>query len=425
VIAPPGPDTGRGLAAPAGSEEAGRDAGRAPARAAHDDQAGQALFAEARMRRRRIRLTGSIVVVALAVVAVALALPWPRQPPGRGDGNLVPAGGSGTARAAQVPLLAWVDSSNRLYLGNLSTFSTRMVAEVDADTTPLVPFSGHIYWVKQSGGYVDGAFWPRTIEELNPATGKSTDIGPGEFAFLSAGGRRLYISQTDSTLAELPAGAAGRSRQLTLPAGWYLPGGFSIATANGIVVQSRDAQTLAHPPDLAVWNPQTGQLKVIGRTVGAIAAYTPRTAGYSLLAWMPASCRFPSCPIKITNTVTLSSRTLRSPLPYGFVLGGAFSPDGRQLAVFAISDSRKAGGETAELAIVSTATGAVRLVPRVRMTVGQDADWVRWLPGGTRLVVLASRSYLVTAATLTARPFRFTGAGQDISYSAELIPPRG
>jgi hypothetical protein len=305
-----------------------------------------------------------------------------------------------------------------------------VVAEADADpSAPLVPFGGHIYWVKLSGGQVDGAFWPRTIEELNLATGKSTDIDPGEFIFPSADGRHLYISQTDTTLAVLPAGAAGRPAQLTLPAGWYLPGGFSLAVANGIVVQSNDARALARPAELAVWNPQTGTVTVIGRAVGnaadsVIGAYTPPGAGYSLLAWMPASCQFPSCPITITNTTTLASRTLRSPLRYGFVLGGAFSPDGRQLAVFA-NTSPQAGGQTAELAIISTATGAVRLVPAVRMTVGEDTDWVRWLPRGTRLIVQAVRDYLVTAATLTTRPFRFTGSGQDINYSAELIPPPG
>jgi hypothetical protein len=72
--------------------------------------------------------------------------------------------------------------------------------------------------------------------------------------------------------------------------------------------------------------------------------------------------RFPACPITITNTVTLVSRTLRSPPGDGFVLGGAFSPDGRHLAVFA-NDSPEPGGQTAGLAIASTITGAVRLVP--------------------------------------------------------------
>jgi hypothetical protein len=404
----------------------GRVAGPPPARTA-DDQAARALFAEAR-RRRRIRLTGAVVV--LAVVAVAAGLAWPRHWPGRSGGSPAPVGGSGAAHTTNAPLLVWVDTNGRVVLGSLGTFTKRVVARADADpAAPLVPFGGHIYWVKFSGGYVDGAFWPQTIEELNLATGTSTVIGPGEFAFPSADGRRLFISQTDTTLAEALARAPGRPGLLALPAGWYLPGGSGIAVANGIVVQSNDAQTMARPAELAVWNPQTGRVTVIGRAVGnalasAIGAYTPLGARYSLLAWMPASCRFPSCPIKITNTATLSSRTLRSPLRHGFVLGGAFSPDGRQLAVF-VNRSPKAGGQAAELAIVSPATGAVRLVPAVRMTVGEDADWVRWLPGGTRLVVQASRDYLVNSATLAARPFGFTGRGQDVNYSAELIKPPG
>jgi hypothetical protein len=50
------------------------------------------------------------------------------------------------------------------------------------------------------------------------------------------------------------------------------------------------------------------------------------------------------------------------------------------------------------------------------MTVGQGTGWVQWLPGGTRLVVLANRNdavtCMVTAATLAALPVRFTGSGQ-------------
>lgn len=33
--------------------------------------------------------------------------------------------------------------------------------------------------------------------------------------------------------------------------------------------------------------------------------------------------------------------------------------------------------------------------------------------------------FAVLLATLAARPFRFTGGGQDVNFSAELIPPRG
>jgi hypothetical protein len=397
-----------------------------PAQLEAEDWRVRALFAEARKRRRRIRLAGSAIVAALAVVALTVGLAWTHQRPGSRSGP-PPAHRSGTAPGAEGPQLAWVSPSYRVVLGSLATFTTRVVAEANADpSAPLVPFGGHLFWIDQDGGQVDGAYWPRTIEELSLATGRSTELGHGEFMFASAG-RRLYISETDTSVAELPAGAASQSRPRNLPAGWYLPAGFSVAVANGIVIQSNDAHSPAQPPDLAVWNPRTGRVTVIGRAIGnnvpnVVGAYTPPGAGYSLLAWIPASCQGLLCPITITNTATLASRTLHSPLGYGFVPGGAFSPDGRYLAVFANARPRP-GGRSAELAIVSTENGTVRVVPAVRQTVGAETEWVRWLPGGARLVVLANRDYLVTASSLAARPFRFAG-GQEVNFSAELLPAR-
>lgn len=319
------------------------------------------------------------------------------------------------------PSLVWAGFNGDIVIGSLTTLQQKVVAEADVDAaTPLIAFGGNVYWVKQSGGFVDGAFWPRTIERLNLATGKSIAFSPGEFAFRSADQRNLYISQTDNAVAEVRPGSVAPSVTRTLPAGWYLPGGFGVAVANGIAVQSDDVPSPAQASDLAVWNPQSGRVRVVGRAVGVIGAYTPAATNYSLLAWMPANCRFPDCGISVTNTATFATRTLRSPLGYGFVLGGAFSPDGQQLAVF-VNSAPSARNQTAELAIVSVATGAVRLVPAVKLTVGQDADWLRWLPEGTSLVVLADRDYLINGATLKARPFRFSGKGEDVNFSADLI----
>ena len=118
-------------------------------------------------------------------------------------------------------MLAWVDSSDRLVTGNLATFTRRVVTEVDADpAAPLVASRGYIYWVRQGGCAADGTFWAPAIEELDPATGDSTCIGPGEYTFLSADGRRVYISRTDTTLAELPSGArASRHSSRSRPTG--------------------------------------------------------------------------------------------------------------------------------------------------------------------------------------------------------------
>jgi len=388
----------------------------------------RALIAEAR-RRRNLRLVRLGGLVLFVVVALVIGLTWPQSSAGRHHGRADSGGGVPATRSAGSPLLVWA-TYGAVVIGNLRTLATHVVAGADVDfSSPLVPSGGLVYWIKQSGGFVDGASWPRVVEALDPATGRSLVIAPGEYLFKSATGAEVYAALTDTSLTELPAGAS-RPGNLTLPHGWFLPGGEGIAVANGIIVQSSDTPAFVRPAEVAVWNPATGGVRPIGRGEGAIAAYTPRGADFSLLAWMPASCRFPACPITITNTVTLASRTVHSPLGRGFVLGGAFSPDGRRLAVFANLRAH-AGVQKAELAIVGTATGAARaisgvqMIPGVKETLGQDSAWIRWLPGGTSLITQASRDYLVNTVTLAARPFHFTGSGRDINYSAEFIPATG
>jgi len=131
------------------------------------------------------------------------------------------------------------------------------------------------------------------------------------------------------------------------------------------------------PATIALWNLRTGAVTVLGQTVasayfGPIEVVTPPGAGYSLIAWMPSHCKLLiNCPIQVTNTATGSSITLHSPMPNGFALGGAFSPDGRELAVI-VNTSRGPCCAAAELAIASSQTGSLRLVPRARFTIGQD-----------------------------------------------------
>jgi hypothetical protein len=178
-----------------------------------------------------------------------------------------------------------------------------------------------------------------------------------------------------------------------------------------------------------VWNPRSGKLHVLGRGRAVIGAYTPPRAHYSLLAWLPAACPLPdNCLLKITNSATGSARTVRSPLPGGFAAGGAFSPDGTRLAVFL----NTASGRAARLALVDPGTGAVRVARSPRPVLGQDAGWARWLPGGAHLIVGAGTGgYLVDAATLSARPLLIapghghsTGTGQDINFTAAVVPQR-
>jgi hypothetical protein len=327
------------------------------------------------------------------------------------------------------------------YIDPAGRVTQRAGAEVNADLLPLVQAGGRVYWVDPAGTFVPAlGHWSQVVQYLDLATGKIGTAGPGQTVFLSADGRYLLMSQTATSLTETPVAGTGAPRQLTLPRGWYLPGGDGLpgagsgeglATANGIVVQSAESSAW-RAQALGVWSPRTGKVTLIGREVAVIGAYTPPGARYSLLAWLPAACPFPdNCLIRITNTATLTTRSVRSPLPGGFAVGGAFSPDGLQLAVFPQAAPRQTNPGSARLAIVSVATGAVRMARVPRLALGEDYAWARWLPGGTHLIAGAGTGpYLVDSVTLSATPLfargeRHTiGNSQDINFTAAIVPPR-
>ena len=182
---------------------------------------------------------------------------------------------------------------------------------------------------------------------------------------------------------------------------------------------------------LAVWTPETGRVKVIGRNLDITDTYTPRDASYSLLAWTSHGM------LGITNTSTLATLTVRNPRRYGFTYGGlfssgAFSPDGTRLAVFVNTTNPQDPYATpySVLGIVNTTTGALRLVHATHLVTTEDVGWARWLPAGNRLIAGAEAgSYAVNAVTLAARPFSFFGSPRrdietsgDINFSATLLP---
>lgn len=389
----------------------------------------QALFKEARRRRRRRWLAGTAAVLVVAIAVAVFAVSWPGQPAGHGSGGVRPVGPA-QAVSSSVALVWFDGTSLRVgYLHPGGAVSEHAVAEVNAHYLPLVSAGGRVYWVDPAGTFVPAlGHWSQVVRYLDVATGTIGIAGAGQTVFLSADGRELFMSQTATTLTETPVTAPGAVRQLTLPRGWYLPGGdgladlFSgagLATANGIVVQSQPDPGPAGLV-LALWNPARGRVTVIGRARGVIGAYTPPGARYSLLAWLPARC----CALTVTNTATRSATTVHSPFPGGFALGGAFSPAsaaGAWLAVYLNAGS----GASARLALVDLATGALRVVPGVRVALGADIAWARWLPGGSSLIADATTGsgYLVDVATLAARPLAVRGRGAvDVNYTAAVVP---
>lgn len=388
----------------------------------------EAIFTAARRRRRRIRLTTGLIAVVLAGSAAALLANWPQHKGAPGQPDASAALPAARLPAAQV---AWVDYSGRLHIGSLTTGHQRVAAVANADpVVRLIAAGDHLYWVNTAGTY-----WQ--IQSLDLATGKIASLGFGMAVFASADGRQVFIAQTGESLLEFPADG-GRSRSLNLPAGWFLAGlsdDFTspAAVSGGVLVQASDSASSSRPTKLAVWNPDTGRLTLISSGVGAngglLGAVTPPGAKYSLVAWWRGSCYPSSCALEITNTATRSTRTLRSPLGHGYADGVAFSQDGSELAAFANTIGPSTTPAPAELAIISTRTGAARLVPRVSLVMGQDVAWARWLPGGKMLLAGGSAfSGVVNSETLSVRPYYFAHGrdhyiedSQDVNYSAVVI----
>ena len=382
----------------------------------------EALFAAARRRRRRRVAWGICCLVLAGSAAAGLTTAWPRHD------AVKPAAGAaaGLRRTPAFTLpavpVAWVDYGGQLHVGNLATRDQHVVATVDASPSdPMIQAGGRLYWADSNTGAAP-------IRDYDIATGKIRYLVRGDSVFASADGRHVYIVHGSTKLIELPADGIGRPRPLALPAGWHMSGGLgNWSVAGGILIYSGPADQRRGRPAVAVWNPVTGHVKIIGGALDVLDTYTPLGASFSLLAWSGDCMR--RCRLGIINTSTLASVTVRSPGRYGFTYGGlfsggAFSPDGRHLAVFLNTTDPQDSFRLpySVLAIASTRTGMLRLVPAARLVTTENVGWARWLPGGSRLIAGAEAgSYAVNTQTLAARPFSFFGSpGEDITGSADI-----
>jgi hypothetical protein len=386
------------------------------------------LFAEARRRRRRRRLLGvaaSVVLAAAVVASVTIGGDGNGTAVRGGDGRRPAATTNGSSSRLALPSvrLAWVDNGD-LVVGDPATGALRVGPPVDASlSAPLVLAAGHLYWADAS---TDGA----PIRDYDLASGKIRYLPRGEAVFSSADGRSLYIARDARTLLVLRPDGSGPVAVHRTPAGWFMsgigPGWVPTVGTSGVLVANSD--TAGRGLREGVWNLATGQVRTLGAGSTIFGVYAPRRARYSLIAWAPPSRDFArdfarNYPLRITDTATGAMVTARSPLHFGFVAGGApaFSPGGKQVAVFVRTAPLGSASGMSQLAIVDTGTGEVRLVPGTRLFTTEDAFWAMWLPGGQRILAGAVGSAdLVDARTLAARPFTFFPNSTD-GFSAVVL----
>jgi hypothetical protein len=303
------------------------------------------------------------------------------------------------------------------------------VAAVTDDSygDPMLAVGGQLYWAAVSNNRF------ARIRDFDIRAGRIRYLARGNSVFASADERHIYIAQTARMLIELPGAGIGAPRRLAVPAGWQLSGGVrDWSVSGGIVVYSRRTAEHHWRADVAIWNPGTRHIRIIGRGIEVFSTVTQPGSGYSLLAWTK-NCPGRACRLGITNTATLATLTLATPGRFGFTYGGpftsgAFSPDGNRLAVLVnLTDpADPSGGPVSVPAIVDTSTGALTMIRAARLITTEDVGWSVWLPGGNWLLVGAEAgTYAVDARTLAARPFSFFGSPLDIenvNFSTTLLP---
>ena len=417
--------------------------------------AAQLLFREARRRRRRRWLVAALMVVAILLVGTTAGLaadgggtntaplspstPRAIPPTVRPSHSVLP----GTTR------LVWF-ASGGLHLGDPSQGSDRVVALVDAAATRLVSIGSRVYFFRRGSPDVSTANGGNRIAVLDIGSGRVRSLGAGINLTTTTDGRDLLVAIDPIHLVELSPTGARLSPVWTVPSGYTLNTYASqhplAAVAGGIAVESTRPSPTSGAYVLAIWYPTSNAIRVLGHDSFVIGSYTRPGANHSLLAWIDGSGAGADVDrLAITDTATMTTRRISSPLggvfssavpQYGpdvaefgsnFIGGGAFSPDGRQLAAF-VSAFRPHDWPNAQLVLVNPDTGSVQLIGNTLIQIGEPAGWATWSPTGSDLYGGSYRegpviqAFALKAGRTQATPLTFDkNAADDVTGSAVSV----
>jgi hypothetical protein len=400
------------------------------------------IIKEARRRQRRRLLAIGIATLFIlsGLIGVGVVLPLGSSNPVHRPTPVLPSLPRGeSAPKGVIPTVAWSDYQGQLHIGDLNGLGERVVTQTDADpTASLIALGGGIFWVRSEYPTplqtVDSIADP-TVQRFDLATGTTTTLGLGSQVFAAPDGSRVYVATNAEELVEYTPGGLPIGNTLRVPSGWFLSdpgllGDPDPAIASEFLVLSSPQQILKNPSTLALWNPESNRVRTIGKVWKVIGTYTKPGAASSLIAWAPASCeKVRNCPLEITDSSTLATRSVYSPFGQGFDWGGGFSPDGSVLAAFVPGPFHLS--PTARLVLI-TGAGHVRAVPGVMINHGDALAWAQWFPDGSHVIVGGVGSpdgvandnhFVVSTVKRTATAFRFLPNGnQDINFSSVMLP---
>jgi hypothetical protein len=270
--------------------------------------------------------------------------------------------------------------------------------------------SGHVIWANRDGVVVAD---PQSGSQEVLVEGVSTCgvVRVGDYAFAGRPGLRIdtrdltvrrlgmsgcaFADTGDALYVVLSAEttATGTTTEIErvdrdgtrLGGPWTVPSGHVLSTPNravagGVLVETREN---SNNHTLSVWNPDTGEVTPIGPARWVVDTFTSDDGENTLLAYIAAGCETAGCAVMIAELP--NGDTTRVEAPAGsssYFGGGAFSPDGTELAVFASHPPPENVDPGVDLVIVDVEAGSAARIDDSTVTVGEPYGFATWSPDG-------------------------------------------
>jgi hypothetical protein len=324
-------------------------------------------------KRSRLRRWRLVVVAVVAVVIVVVGLVAFADSRRRGPRVIV----SGPATTKQAfatrpaATLFWLDDRG-LVEGNPKTGRQIRLSPAThfCQACPGVRIGGYVFLVQ-----------PRILR-VDTTDGNVRDLGPGLLVFPNPDAASLYVMLSSESTTTTTTTVIERIdvNGHVLGGPWTLPTGQVLSNPPRAVIGGVLTQTDENAADhtLSVWNPATGLRSTVGPFRAVIDTYTAANATSSLVAYTAAGCDTTGCGLTIARIPGGPSHRVVAPegAP-GFIGGGAFSPDGDQLAAFVdrLPERDNPGGN---LVIITVGTSAADRIVASTVSFGEPYGFAAW-----------------------------------------------
>jgi hypothetical protein len=241
-----------------------------------------------------------------------------------------------------------------------------------------------------------------------PVTADFVIAGDGTRLWLGS-----FLGRPDPISGQLPPQAIQQVDRTGHPHSprYRVPDGYAAwqGVGGGLVLLIRPGPGPAGPGRGALWNPDSGRML---RRYDRVLAASGTT-----IAWVAAACGPNPCPVHLSDVAVGTDLQVAVP-QRSQAASGAFSPDGRYVAVVFGGVDAAGAGTPARAGVIDVTAKRLRAVPGAVLG-GRDVGWaVTWSPDGAWLL-LSVRVGPVTEQLAAWRP------GDTVLHVPSRQPPTG